>query len=61
MVSLGVEGGREAEDLGGAELDAEGAALAAFDIDAYVAFCHSVVCQLTGRIMARGVPKGYCR
>src|ERR1017187_8269984 len=59
MVSLGVEGRREAEDLGGAELDAERAALAAFDVDAYVAFCHSVVCQLTGRTMEIG--RASCR
>ena len=58
MVSLGVEGGREAEDLGGAELDAERAALAALDVDANVAFCHSVVFQLTLGTSARGVPKG---
>src|SRR5208283_1069246 len=61
VVALGVEDGREAEDLGGAELDTERAALAALDVDANVAFCHSVVFQLTGGTSARRVPKGNCR
>ena len=40
MIPLGVEGWRERQNLGGTELDAEAAALAAFYCDCDLAFSH---------------------
>ncbi len=56
MIALGIERGREREDLGRTEFDAESAALAPLDDDRYRASCQW---PLLGVVLARRGPIGY--
>ena len=52
MVTLGIEGGGEREHLGGAELHAKAASLAALHDDGNTSFCHG-----TPTLEVMGTPK----